>query len=226
MCLRTASTNPTRPKPYRNVCFEIARACLRLLQHDGVSWNNNLAEDAIKRISNYREDVGRSVKEAGLTEHLVLLSLYQTCRVRDVSFLKFLLSRERDVDVFGAGKRRGDGGSVLRFIQRAICRPRSFRFAGENCEREPHDDRGNRVTAFVPRHQSNDRRARRRPEQCCRHDAGWVVLYVANMAAAVRGAVGLARATICCIAVEARNWHKRRSTNTNQQCRIIGVKQT
>jgi hypothetical protein len=26
---------------------------------------------------------------------LVLLSIYQTCRVRDISFLKFLLSRER-----------------------------------------------------------------------------------------------------------------------------------
>jgi transposase-like protein len=76
------------------------------LQHDGVSWNNNLAEDAIKRISNYREDVGRSVKEAGLTEHLVLLSLYQSCRVRDISFLKFLLSRECDMDAYAAGKRR------------------------------------------------------------------------------------------------------------------------
>jgi predicted RecB family nuclease len=76
------------------------------LQHDGVSWNNNLAEDAIKRVSNYREDVGRSVKEAGLIEHLVLLSLYQTCRVRDISFLKFLLSRERDMDAYAAGKRR------------------------------------------------------------------------------------------------------------------------
>jgi predicted RecB family nuclease len=76
------------------------------LQHDGVSWNNNLAENAVKRISDYREDVGRSVKEAGLTEHLVLLSIYQTCRVRDISFLKFLLSRERDIDAFAAGKRR------------------------------------------------------------------------------------------------------------------------
>jgi predicted RecB family nuclease len=76
------------------------------LQHDGVSWNNNLAENAIKRISDYREDVGRSVKEAGLTEHLVLLSIYQTCRVRDISFLEFLLSRERDIDAFAAGKRR------------------------------------------------------------------------------------------------------------------------
>jgi predicted RecB family nuclease len=76
------------------------------LQHDGVSWNNNLAENAIKRVSDYREDVGRSVKEAGLTEHLVLLSIYQTCRVRDISFLKFLLSRERDIDAFAAGKCR------------------------------------------------------------------------------------------------------------------------
>jgi hypothetical protein len=76
------------------------------LQHDGVSWNNNFAENAIKRVSDYRENVGRTVKEAGLAEYLVLLSLFQTCRVRDISFLKFLLSRERDIDAFVAGKRR------------------------------------------------------------------------------------------------------------------------
>jgi hypothetical protein len=85
------------------------------LQHDGVSWNNNLAENAIKRISNYREDVGRNVKQAGLTEHLVLLSLYQTCHVRDISFLKFLLSRERDMDAFAASKRRRQGASSMEF---------------------------------------------------------------------------------------------------------------
>lgn len=76
------------------------------LDHNGVSWNNNLAENAIKRISAYRENVGRTIKQTGLTEHLVLLSLYQSCRVRDVSFLKFLLSRERNLDAFMAGKRR------------------------------------------------------------------------------------------------------------------------
>jgi predicted RecB family nuclease len=75
------------------------------LHHDGVSWNNNLAENAIKRVSCYREDVGRSIKELGLTEHLVLLSLYQTCRVRGISFLRFLLSRERELDVFASGRR-------------------------------------------------------------------------------------------------------------------------
>jgi hypothetical protein len=83
------------------------------LQHDGVSWNNNLAENAIKRISYYREDVGRNVKQAGLTEHLVLLSLYQTCHVRDISFLKFLLSKERDMDAFGASKRRRQSVSSI-----------------------------------------------------------------------------------------------------------------
>jgi predicted RecB family nuclease len=75
------------------------------LHHDGVSWNNNVAENAIKRVSHYRDDVGRSIKEAGLTEHLVLLSLYQTCRVRGISFLRFLLSRERDIDAFTDSKR-------------------------------------------------------------------------------------------------------------------------
>jgi Transposase IS66 family len=75
------------------------------LHHDGVSWNNNIAENAIKQFSRYREYVGRSVKAEGLTEHLVLLSLYQTCRIRGLSFLRFLLSRERDIDAFSSGKR-------------------------------------------------------------------------------------------------------------------------
>src|SRR5439155_755751 len=63
------------------------------------------ASGAIKRIAAYREDVGRNIKEAGLSEHLVLLSLYQTCRFRKISFLKFLLSRERDLDSYSPGKR-------------------------------------------------------------------------------------------------------------------------
>ena len=71
-------------------------------------WNNNNAENAIKRFAYYREDTVGVMKEAGLNDYLVLLSLYQTCRYKGVSFLKFLLSRERDIDVFcdGKGKRR------------------------------------------------------------------------------------------------------------------------
>lgn len=71
------------------------RRAFTFLQHEGVSWNNNLAENAIKRVSDYRENVRRSVKEAGLTEYLVLLSLYQTCRLRNVSFLNTLIETQR-----------------------------------------------------------------------------------------------------------------------------------
>jgi hypothetical protein len=71
------------------------------IQHDGVPWNNNNAENAIKRFAYYREDTVGVMKEAGLTDYLVLLSLCHTCRYRGISFLKFLLSRERAIDAFG-----------------------------------------------------------------------------------------------------------------------------
>ena len=38
--------------------------------------------------------------EEGLSDYLVLLSVYQTCKYRGVSFLKFLLSQEEDVEAF------------------------------------------------------------------------------------------------------------------------------
>jgi hypothetical protein len=43
--------------------------------------------------------------EAGLNDYLVLLSIYQTCRYKGISFLKFLLSRETDLDAFCGRKR-------------------------------------------------------------------------------------------------------------------------
>ena len=70
------------------------------LGHDGVPWNNNNAENAIKRFAYYREDTIGVLTEAGLADYLVLLSICQTCRYKGVSFLKFLLSRERDIDAF------------------------------------------------------------------------------------------------------------------------------
>ena len=74
------------------------------IHHDGVPWNNNNAENAIKRFAYYREDTVGLMKESGLTSYLVLLSICHTCRYKGVSFLKFLLSREQDVDVFCQGK--------------------------------------------------------------------------------------------------------------------------
>jgi hypothetical protein len=74
--------------------------------HDGVPWNNNNAENAIKRFAYYREDTVGLMKEPGLNSYLVLLSICHTCRYKGVSFLKFLLSKELDVDIYGQRKRQ------------------------------------------------------------------------------------------------------------------------
>jgi hypothetical protein len=75
------------------------------IRHDRVPWNNNSTENAIKQFAYYREGTTGVMKESGLTDYLVLLSIYQTCRYKGVSFFKFLLSKQRDVDGFRAGKR-------------------------------------------------------------------------------------------------------------------------
>jgi predicted RecB family nuclease len=70
------------------------------LNHDGVPWNNNNAEHAVKKFADYREIADGQFSEAGLNEYLMLLSIYSTCKYKGISFLKFLLSREKDVDAF------------------------------------------------------------------------------------------------------------------------------
>src|SRR5205807_4441379 len=70
--------------------------------HDGVPWNNNNAEHAVKRFAYYREVADGQFTEAGLHDYLVLLSLYLSCRYKEVSFLQFLLSQEKDIDAYCA----------------------------------------------------------------------------------------------------------------------------
>jgi hypothetical protein len=92
------------------------------LRHDGVAWNNNNAENAIKRFAYYREGTVGCLKETGLADYLVLLSIYQTCRYRGVSFLKFLLSGERDVDAFCEHPRRKRRRPLIEVYPRGITR--------------------------------------------------------------------------------------------------------
>jgi predicted RecB family nuclease len=67
------------------------------LDRDGVPWNNNFAEHAIKRFAALREGIDGSTSEKGLQEYLILLSISESCRYREMSFLDFLLSGELDV---------------------------------------------------------------------------------------------------------------------------------
>ena len=70
------------------------------LDYDGIPWNNNNAEHAIKYLAKYRRLVNGRVSTKGLKDYLELLSVYETCRYKEVGFLDFLVSQERDIDRF------------------------------------------------------------------------------------------------------------------------------
>jgi hypothetical protein len=76
------------------------------LDHDGVSWNNNSAEHAIKRFACYRKDIEGSIEEPGLQDYLALLSICHTCHMRGLSFLQFLLSGHRNLELFRKRRRK------------------------------------------------------------------------------------------------------------------------
>ena len=68
------------------------------LDHDGVPWNNNNAEHAIKRFAKYRRDADGRFTERTLEEYLVLSTAFETCEFNNVNALKFLLSKETKLE--------------------------------------------------------------------------------------------------------------------------------
>jgi hypothetical protein len=62
------------------------------LEYDGVPWNNNNAEHAIKAFARLRNLLGAKSSPKGIRDYLVLLSISETCRYKGVSFLDFLRS--------------------------------------------------------------------------------------------------------------------------------------
>jgi len=75
------------------------------LSHDGVPWNNNTAENAVKLIAARRKIMGTAFTKNGIKDYLVLLSIFQTLRYHRASFWDFLLSGETDIDAFLRNRR-------------------------------------------------------------------------------------------------------------------------
>mgnify|MGYP000671847825 CR=1 FL=1 len=65
------------------------------LDHNGVPWNNNNAEHAIKSIAIHRREINGFYSRKGIDELLVLLSISETCKYRGISFWEFLKSKKR-----------------------------------------------------------------------------------------------------------------------------------
>jgi predicted RecB family nuclease len=70
------------------------------LDYDGIPWNNNNAEHAIKPFGFYRNIADGLFTEKSIKKYLVLLSVQQTCEYREIGFLKFLLSKEKSVETY------------------------------------------------------------------------------------------------------------------------------
>ena len=68
---------------------------------DGIDWNNNLAERILKPIIVQRK-ISMSFRVNGASKYLLLLGIAQTCKLQKKSFLKFLLSKEKNVDNYKA----------------------------------------------------------------------------------------------------------------------------
>ena len=75
------------------------------LDYDDVPWNNNNAEHAIKAFAMLRHVIEGVTTEKGIHEYLVLLSVCETCKFKNVNFLDFLRSGMKDIDGFAT--RRG-----------------------------------------------------------------------------------------------------------------------
>jgi hypothetical protein len=70
------------------------------LDFDDVPWNNNNAEHAVKAFALLRRVIDGLTTEKGLHDTLVLLSVCETCKCKNVDFLDFLRSGSKDIDDF------------------------------------------------------------------------------------------------------------------------------
>ena len=133
-------------KPFQSEAAEALRQRLlkykdklfTFIEHDGVPWNNNNAEHAIKAFARYREYAQGHISEEGLGHHLVLLSLYQSCEYKGVSFLRFLKSGMRDLDAFRErGKPgRGQGLPAIQLYPKGFTPPNILRLAKKKVGKE------------------------------------------------------------------------------------------
>ncbi len=73
---------------------------------DGVPWNNNNAEHAVKAFAALRQIVDGITSDKGICDYLVLLSICETCKYMGLDFLDFLRSGEKDIHAFAESRRR------------------------------------------------------------------------------------------------------------------------
>jgi hypothetical protein len=70
------------------------------LEDDNIPWNNNNAEHSIKPFAKWRKKISKSLTRMNLENHLILLSILQTCKYRGINFFEFLKSGETSISKY------------------------------------------------------------------------------------------------------------------------------
>ena len=88
--LKESQSSSTLRQKYYNRLIKNKEKLFHFLKEDGIPWNNNNAEHGIKHFAAYRKMVDGLFSVNQIDDYLILLSIYQTCRYRNINFLKFL----------------------------------------------------------------------------------------------------------------------------------------
>jgi predicted RecB family nuclease len=73
------------------------------LKYDGIPWNNNMAERTLRHLAVQRKISG-SFFSNSMKKYLILLGIAQTCRLKNKPLLEFLMSGEKNIDLFKGKK--------------------------------------------------------------------------------------------------------------------------
>jgi predicted RecB family nuclease len=92
-------------KTYVRRITKYRRFLFAFLAYDGIPWNNNKAEHAIKHFAKFRRFSNGLATEQTINDYLVMLSIYLTCEYRGLDFLKVL--RGGTKGDYGFGPKRG-----------------------------------------------------------------------------------------------------------------------
>jgi hypothetical protein len=119
-----AKTYVRRITKYRGLMFAF-------LAYDGIPWNNNNAEHAIKSFAKFRRFSNGIATERTIREYLMLLSICLTCEYRGIDFLKVL-----------RGDTKGDYGFGPKRVIPLRLRPRRLREGESTLRTGAHQSEG------------------------------------------------------------------------------------
>lgn len=98
-CIRDVVYSQESTRRFQKRFMRYEESLFTFLSDSNIPWNNNLAERALRHLAIQRKISGSFGKD-GIHRYLRLLGIAQTCRFQEKSFLKFLLSGSKDVDIF------------------------------------------------------------------------------------------------------------------------------